>query len=57
MDIKSGDVVWLKSDEGGQKFTVGGNANQTSVYVYWYDYNSCELKKQTVHKNTIVKVS
>ena len=56
MEIEAGDVVWLKSDEGGQKFTVGGVVSANVVAVYWYDYDSQNLKQQQINKKSLIKV-
>lgn len=54
-EIKTGDIVYLKSDYGGQKFTVGGESTSTTVIIYWFDYGNKDLKSEKINKNSLIK--
>lgn len=56
MPISPGDIVVLKSEPKGQKFTVGGNHGQTSKMIYWYDQNLNEMKSIKIHQDCLLKV-
>ncbi len=55
--IQPGDVVCLKSDPKGQKFTAGRifNASSNTITIYWFDNNSCEIKEKVINKECLVK--
>lgn len=56
MELKTGDVVYLKSEPNGQRFTIGGVINPSSFYIYWFNHNSKELKKTNINKACLIKV-
>ena len=50
MELKEGDIVWLKSDSNAV-FTLGKFVDVDGVKharVYWYDHASKEVKVQNV---------
>ncbi|MCG8755548.1 hypothetical protein [Tenacibaculum finnmarkense] len=55
MSLNAGDVVVLKSDLGGQRFTLGGSVSSLRI-INWFDYNSQEMKSFKINPDSIIKI-
>lgn len=54
-EIKSGDVVKLKSEKSQKLFTVG-RVDETTCTVYWYAASEEDIKKISVNKAILSKI-
>ena len=56
MNLEPGDIVVLKSDPNGQKFTLGGKKVEIASNIYWFDVTSFDMKSFKINKSCLKKV-